>query len=126
MIESIRNLWVSSMTATGRTEIELAPIIEKRLHEVYLNGDNWYHDDQHQVPFGEWLMFWLAQPLTPANPVDIWVDMTEHEMYEMYGYEDGGEYTEALAIAIIEAAGVTVPAEWARWDGMGEPAWLAS
>lgn len=114
------------MTVTARTEAELGPIIAKRLTDVYLDGNNWYHDDHHQVPLAEWMLFWLAQPLTPDNPIDIWDDLTEYEAMEVYGFEDGGEHTEKLALAILEAANITVPSEWAEWDGGGEPAWLAS
>lgn len=111
-----------------RTPQALGEIISKRLSKVYLDGENSIHVDKHQVPFAEWLLFWMAQPLTPDNPVDMWDDMDSDEELDHYGYEGAGGdgEDEALVAAIFEAAGVKVPAEWPEWDGMGEPAWLDS
>lgn len=112
-----------------RTEAELAPIIESRLRVIYDFNNDFHTGERHAdgpMSYRQWLLYWLAQGLTPDNPVDIWVDMTEHEAMEVYGFEDGGEQTEALALAILACANIEVPAEWADWDGMGEPAWLDS
>lgn len=98
----------------------LGRIIAKRLAKVYLDGNNWIHVDRHQVAFAEWLLYWMAQPLTPDNPVDMWVDMTEHEAMEVYGFESGDGEDAELVNEIFVEAGVHPSMDWYAWDGMGD------
>lgn len=109
-----------------RTPQTLGKLAAKRLAKVYLDGNNWIHVDKHQVPFSEWLLYWLAQPLTLDNPVSIWDDMDSDAELAHYGYESGDGEDAELVNEIFVECGVHPPAEWYKWDGMGEPAWLGT
>lgn len=104
-----------------RTPAELAPIIVNRLEGVWARRKNLL---VNEPSWSEFMLYWMAQPLTPANPVDIWEDMSSDAELDHYGYESGDGEDEALVAEIFRCGGIVVPAEWPEWDGEGEPAWL--